>query len=97
MHLVPALYAIRNTTRRLFHVPALTRTNKKRKYWADSIGFDELLEPVSNIGGLRKLPIPVAMLELVRRKYSRITCTKSPPLCKTTFIASLDKSYCLRT
>jgi len=57
----------------------------------------ELLEPVSNLGTLRKAPISVAMLELVRREYSRITSTKSPPLCKATSIASLDKSYFLRT
>ena len=69
---------------------------RRRTTGKTRLDLTELLEPVSNLGALRKVPISVAKFELVRRKYSRITSAKSPPLWKTTFIASLDKYYFLR-
>lgn len=40
MHPAPALYAMQNMTRWLSHVPALTRTDKKRKYWRYPLGIE---------------------------------------------------------
>ena len=69
----------------------------RRNTWQTCLDFYELLEPVSDLGSPRKVPIPVPMPALVRSSYSRITFIKSRPLYKRTLIERLDKSYCLRS